>query len=229
MITYAMDHLIHAGVERFIINTHHAPDAYMRGFPDHSWRGRPITFVHEPILLDTAGGLKNIEPHLTPEDRDIWLYNGDILTTLPLLHLQHSHSNDPTRLITLALRTHGTPLNVRLDPHTSQIIDLRYRLQRHEGIPALYTGIAIVRRTFFSHMIQGKIQSLIDVLLRLITQKHPVHGCIIDQGTWSDLGTLEDYLHAQSTSPATPTPPVSLHRSAPTATDKTATNTVTPE
>jgi NDP-sugar pyrophosphorylase family protein len=216
MITYAMDHLIQAGVKRIIINTHHAPHTYTKAFPDRSWRGIPITFVHEPTLLDTGGGLKNIEPLLAPQDLDIWLYNGDILTTLPLHPLLQSHLSDPTRLITLALRTHGTPLNVRFNPHTSQIIDLRHQLNNQQGIPTLYAGIALVRRSFLSHIPQGKIQSLIDILIRLITQNQPVHGCIIDQGTWSDLGTPEDYQRAQ--------PP-----SAPTPNDKTATNTATPE
>jgi NDP-sugar pyrophosphorylase family protein len=198
MITYAMDHLITAGAQRFIINTHHAPEVYSQGFPEHSWRGHPITFIHEPILLDTAGGLKNIELYLTHDDHDLWLYNGDILTTLPLDPLLHAHQSDPTRHITLALRTQGTPLNVRLDPTTSLIIDLRHRFQSQQGICALYTGIALVRRTLFSFLTPGKIESLIEVLIRMISEQKPVHGHIIDEGTWSDLGTLEDYHCAQS-------------------------------
>ena len=61
IITYAMDHLLTVGVNRFVANTHHFAKAYSEKFPDGQWRGFPITFRHEPILLDTAGGLKNIE------------------------------------------------------------------------------------------------------------------------------------------------------------------------
>ena len=61
VITYAMDHLLSIGVERFIVNTHYCPDVYLQKFPDRSWRGAPIIFRHEAVLLDTAGGLKNIE------------------------------------------------------------------------------------------------------------------------------------------------------------------------
>jgi NDP-sugar pyrophosphorylase family protein len=58
MITYAMDHLISAGIERFIINTHYFAESYNKVFPDRQWRGIPMIFRYEPVLLDTAGGIK---------------------------------------------------------------------------------------------------------------------------------------------------------------------------
>jgi NDP-sugar pyrophosphorylase family protein len=76
IITYAMDHLLSVGVDRFIVNTHHCPDAYLRKFPDRQWNGRPIVFRHEPVLLDSAGGLKNIED-LLEDDQTILCYNAD--------------------------------------------------------------------------------------------------------------------------------------------------------
>src|SRR5512143_2858304 len=76
IVTYAMDHLLTAGVDRLIVNTHHCPEAYPETFPDSQWRGIPIMFRYEPTLLDTAGGLKNIED-LLDEDGAIFCYNGD--------------------------------------------------------------------------------------------------------------------------------------------------------
>ena len=57
IITYAMEHLLTVGVERFIVNTHHLADLYLQVFPDGKWRGTPVIFRYEPNLLDTAGGL----------------------------------------------------------------------------------------------------------------------------------------------------------------------------
>jgi NDP-sugar pyrophosphorylase family protein len=85
-----MDHLLNVGVDRFIVNTHHCPKVYSEKFPDRQWRGVPITFRHEPILLETAGGLKNIED-LLEEDETILCYNGDVLTNLPLQKLLEAH------------------------------------------------------------------------------------------------------------------------------------------
>src|SRR5512136_865999 len=83
IITYAMDHLLKHGVDRFIVNTHHCPEVYLEKFPDRQWHGAPIFFRHEPILLETEGGMKNIED-LLREDQAFFCYNGDIITDLPL-------------------------------------------------------------------------------------------------------------------------------------------------
>ena len=90
LITYAMDHLIKVGVDRFIVNTHHLSEVYLKKFPNREWHGVPIIFRYEPVLLDTAGGLKNIED-LLDEDEAIFCYNGDVMTNLPLQRLLEAH------------------------------------------------------------------------------------------------------------------------------------------
>ena len=95
VITYAMDHLLSAGVERFIVNTHHCPDVYLQKFPDMQWRGTPIVFRHEPVLLDTAGGLKNIEDLLS-DDKTILCYNGDLIADFPLQGLLEASRTETT-------------------------------------------------------------------------------------------------------------------------------------
>ena len=61
LITFALDHLCGLGVESFIINTHHLAAQFNRLFPDGSYAGRPLSLVHEPDLLGTGGGIKNVE------------------------------------------------------------------------------------------------------------------------------------------------------------------------
>lgn len=43
MITYAMDHLLKVGVDRFLVNAHHCPEVYSEKFPDGQWGGVPIS------------------------------------------------------------------------------------------------------------------------------------------------------------------------------------------
>src|SRR5437868_1930212 len=64
LITFALDHLIDLGIQRLFINTHRLPEAFAKAFPEKSYAGTPLTFVNEPTLLDTGGGIKNIEPQL---------------------------------------------------------------------------------------------------------------------------------------------------------------------
>src|SRR5215210_4926458 len=82
LITFAFDHLLENGVEKLVVNTHHCHEAYKHAFPEPFYRGVPLHFAHEPDLLETAGGIKNAEALLGPES--FVVYNGDILTDLPI-------------------------------------------------------------------------------------------------------------------------------------------------
>ena len=63
LITFAFDQLITAGAGRIVINTHHCHEAYEAAFPEGVYRGARLIFEHEPVLLETAGGIKNAERH----------------------------------------------------------------------------------------------------------------------------------------------------------------------
>ncbi|MEI7672326.1 MAG: sugar phosphate nucleotidyltransferase, partial [Deltaproteobacteria bacterium] len=123
LITYAMDHCLAIGISRFIVNTHHCAAAYDEAFPDRTWRGKPILFRHEPILLETAGGIKNIEDLLEEDDETILVYNGDILSDLPLSQLVAAHAAAGCE-VTLVLRSGGPVRNICLEAN-GEICDFR--------------------------------------------------------------------------------------------------------
>src|SRR5207249_9426655 len=82
LITFALDHLIDAGVKSFVINTHRLPELFTAFFAGNTYAEHPITLVHQPDLLETGGGIKNPEPLLASE---LFLtYSGDSLTDLNL-------------------------------------------------------------------------------------------------------------------------------------------------
>jgi len=191
MITYVMEHLKSAGIRRFIINTHHAAHQYARVFPDHTWKGLPIIFRHEPVLLDTAGGIKNIEDLIAEEER-ILVYNGDIISNLPLAPLIDRHSRLQTEA-TLALRSQGPLLNVRIDSE-GFICDIRNLLQNPGIQSCLFAGIYVIETTFLARLTAGKIESIVLPLVESIRLRpKSIGGVVIDEGFWHDLGTTEEY------------------------------------
>jgi mannose-1-phosphate guanylyltransferase len=191
IITYAMDHLLSVGVKRFIVNTHHCADVYQQTFPDSQWRGIPITFRHEPVLLDTAGGLKNIVD-LLGDEQAILVYNADIITNLPLIPLLETHALRK-REATLILRSSGPLLNVALD-EAGEICDMRGILGRPGIKCCLFTGIYIIERRFLKRLTAGHIESVVPVFVRMLREKPGSVGCVlIDSGDWHDIGSNEEY------------------------------------
>lgn len=191
IIAYAMDHLMAAGIERFIVNTHHRPEVYVKIFPDDQWRGAPIQFRHEPVLLDTAGGLKNIEDLLS-EDEAILCYNGDILSDISLQELIADHERCRPEA-TLALRTAGPILNVNIT-EKNEICDMRHILGKQGVASCLFTGIYAVETSILKHAEKGRIESVVDLFLRRIVDRPgSIRGIITDEGQWYDIGSVDVY------------------------------------
>lgn len=194
LITYAFDHLLDAGVERFVVNTHHLPEEYGRAFPEGGYRGRPVLFREEqPVRLETAGGIANVRDLLG--DGPFIVYNGDILTTLPLEPLLKEH-RDSGNLVTLALRSQGPALHIGYDAASRCVTDIRGMLGTGNMGTHLFTGIYVCSPAFHAHLTPGKVESVIPVFLKAIQQGGRMGAVVLDEGDWWDLGSRQAYLQA---------------------------------
>lgn len=192
LVTYAFDHLRSAGVDRFVVNTHWRAEAYGEAFPQPVYEGLPIEFRHEwPDVLETAGGIKNVEDLLG--GNPFWVYNGDILSTLPLAPAIKAHA-DSGNEVTLVLRSKDGPLQIALDCDSGRIADVGGRVGSAIQPSYLFTGIYLVNPEFLVRIPPATKLSVIHIFCEMIRAGASLGGVVIDDGEWYDLGTRDQYL-----------------------------------
>jgi mannose-1-phosphate guanylyltransferase len=191
LITFAFDHLIDIGIRRFFVNTHHRPERFTEMFATSTYRDCPIEFRHEPVLLETAGGIANIAD--LAGAAPLLVYNGDILTDLPIDRLIDTHFREDN-VVTLALRSAGGPKDIALDSRSGRLVDIRNQLGTGAAGEFVFTGIYIVDRRFVDLLERGVKRSVIPHFLEMIRRGDKLSGVVIDDGNWWDVGNRDAYL-----------------------------------
>ena len=203
LITFALDHLLAAGCERYCVNTHHEPQRFEEAFPEGSYRGKSLRFRHEPVLLETAGGIANVADLLG--DEPFLVYNADILSDLPLAPLLEEHAR-AGNVVTLALRSAAGPRHISFDRAQRRITDIRNMLGTGQSEEFVFTGIYAVEPEFLRWIEHGVKRSVIPAFLEMIRRGAKLGGAVIDEGQWWDVGTRAAYLQLHRDLPALPFP-----------------------
>ena len=190
LITHVMDHCIAAGITDFAINTHHLAEAWDRAFPDGTYRGASLSFFHEPVLLETGGGIKNIEEWINGDP--ILVYNGDIITDLPIDRLITGHMGS-NNTATLAVQPHGPALHLAIEGR--RITDIHGKVAELAGSHQ-FTGIYCIDPEILDLIPAGEKISVIPAFLELIKRNELGAYLVKGEPRWLDLGTRKAYLRA---------------------------------
>lgn len=190
VITYALDRLVEAGAEKIIINTHHHAEKYTEFFKEKKWKNADLIFRHEKILLETGGGIKNTED-LWKEDEDLFVHNGDILTTISLEKLWEHHISSGNE-VTLGLRTQEKPRDIGFDEKEGKVRKIQHGAEDNQLKWCLFAGVYAVNRRFLARFEKEKPISVIPVFREMIREE-ALGGIVLDEGKWHDIGSLEVY------------------------------------
>lgn len=154
-----------------------------------TWQGLPLHLFHEPVLLETGGGVKNIEAWAAGES--VLVHNGDIFSSLPLDRLIAAHEASGN-VVTLAIRSHGDARHIALD--SDRVIDIRKMLGIAEGTH-VFSGIYCFTPELLKLLPPGEKISVIPAFLELAKQGS-IGAIVLDEGDWRDLGDPAAYLAA---------------------------------
>jgi NDP-sugar pyrophosphorylase family protein len=148
--------------------------------------------VHEPVLLETGGGIKNAQPWL--RTKPFIAYSGDVLTDLalePLLEAHFRSGND----VTLALRETGLASNVAF--REGRIVDIGNRYGHAGNFD--YANVSVWNPQIFERIPSGKKISFIPVLAEWIGAGGRIGGVVSQEGRWWNLGSPAEYLAVHRT------------------------------
>ena len=188
LITFALDHLIAVGVQSFVINTHRLPNLFHEVFSGNGYHGHSVTLAHEPDLLETGGGIKNVEGILRKEP--FIVYSGDILTDVALEPLITEHfraGND----VTLGLRR-NTGLGAGVVVRDGRIVEISTKFNPKENFD--YANISVWNPEIFARIPAGRKISFIPILIDWINQGGRIGGLALDDGNWFNIGSRKEYL-----------------------------------
>lgn len=192
LLAHCLDQLRMAGVQEIVINTHYLADQIVEFIQHYPQAGLAIHLIHEPILLETGGGVRHALPYF--HDDPFYVVNADNLWQPvpedPLLELAENWQDDSMDAL-LALVP--LPQAHYYDGKGDFILHQDGRLSRyHPANPSdevwVFSGLQILHPRLFHGVDPGvfSLNKLYDKALASLRLK----GCRFP-GRWWHVGTPE--------------------------------------
>jgi mannose-1-phosphate guanylyltransferase len=193
---FALDAVATAGIAHAVLNTHHLGEDLPGWLRPHAPPGLELSFVHEPELLGTGGGLRNAWPLLAEGDDPVLVINGDILFMPDLGAVLETHRRAGA-LATMVLRP---------DPDAERYgaidVDAGGRVRRLLGRPDhpgplerfMFTGVHVLSPAVLSDLPASGC--IVRACYRRWIDAGAVVAGHVDASPWRDLGTLPSYQDA---------------------------------
>lgn len=190
LIAYAVENLLHAGVDEIIVNLHYLPDA-IESFLADTYEDVTFHFSLEHEILGTGGGVRRVR-HLLEDDDEFLLVNGDTFQSPNLEALVRTRRE---RDAVAALSLRHAPAN---DKFTAVwLADGRINgFGKGHGEPLMFGGAHAISTRVFDAMPDRDEFSIVDEVYAPILERDTVAGVVDDQARWFDIGTPQRYLAA---------------------------------
>ncbi|MEA3437707.1 MAG: sugar phosphate nucleotidyltransferase [Thermodesulfobacteriota bacterium] len=174
-----------------IINTHHLHQK-IELFIKKTKYGIPVYTRHEPVILGTGGGIKNVIDFI--EGQPFMVVNSDIVTDIDLRKVYDYHLN------------HKYPVTLVLyDNHTFNSVSFNKNgfitnFEKESSIPSsamlTFTGIQVVDPEVFDFIPANVFSSIIDAYKKMISKGKKIKAFISEKDLWQDIGTPVSYKKA---------------------------------
>lgn len=193
LIEYHLENLARAGFTDIVINHAYLGEIIESTLGNGERYGVNISFSHEPLVLETAGGIANAMPLLTnqSEQQPFLVINGDVYCELDFTFLlsvfrrmQAKSASYLAHLVLVDNPTHHPEGDFALD---------RNQIKLAGNKKLTFSGIGIYQPKLFSNVEQN-IATKLAPLLRQAINEGKVSGEYFSD-IWIDVGTVERLDH----------------------------------
>jgi NDP-sugar pyrophosphorylase family protein len=183
------------GITHIVFAMGYLPDP-IKDYMSGTKRKAELSFVVEDRPLDTGGAIKNAEPLLGER---FFVFNGDLLTTIPLSPLLSAHEQK-NALITIAMTPVDDPsrYGVIVTDEDGRVKAFIEKPPREEAPSNLINaGIYIYEREVLDHIPPKEPYSVERGLYpKLLSLGIPFYAVPFPNDYWLDIGKVEHYLQA---------------------------------
>lgn len=181
IIDYALDMLRGYGVERIVVNTHYKADVLEAHLKD-----KGVIISHEPVLLDTGGGIRQALSHLDAS-KPAFVLSGDSILVDGLDELEAAWNGDTTDIL-LSLQPLET---MKLTPAVGdyKIVNGRPVRTPDQTGTHMWNSARIIHPRIFENAPQGPFSFL---PMMDAAQNAGRLGAVVHNGIWHHLTTPED-------------------------------------
>jgi mannose-1-phosphate guanylyltransferase len=194
--TPVMEHILRLlarhGFDDVISNVHYFPEQIQKRFGDGSEWGVHLRYSHEPELLGTAGGVRNVREHFGAET--FLIISGDALTDIDLTALWEAH-RAKGGIATLSLKRVDDPsqIGVAIMNEDGRIQGFQEKPDPAEALSDLGNcGIYVMEPEIFDYFPERPfVDWAQDVFPTLLEQDVAFHGHEIGE-YWNDIGNMKE-------------------------------------
>jgi len=196
-------HLIHYlksyGYDEIAINVHYLADAIHAALGDGSAFGVRLEYLHEPVLMGSAGALKAMQPLFGNEP--FVVVGCDDLTNLPLDRLTQMHARAG------AVATIGLVMRANVEHYGVVVLGDEGRIRGFQEKPApgtersklVNTGIYAFSPEIFDFIPANEFYDFgKQVFPELLAAGAPFFGFDARDAYWCDIGTPDEYRRASA-------------------------------
>ena len=195
-VHYPLQFLFHNRIEEIVINLHAFPESVKKA-AGGSYRGTPLHYSHEPMIMGTAGAMASARPMLG--DEPFVVMNGDTLLDVPLEKVVEQH------LFSGAVATLVVMDSIRFSHFAGLYFNDTDSLPRLTGFvpgngkPYHYTGLQIVDPEVVKSIPTDRSTDIFrDIYPMWLKHGARICGYIYD-GLWMEMGSLGSYLRTTGT------------------------------